>query len=116
MIWDWAVEIIARLPGVSGSFGAGWYWLGADTFGNRGEYVIPMLVFVGLAFYIIISGGWGVFTIRWLAKEILFPALIWILVWSGKFLKAILICLWAAAVFLSHRIKATAKRVRSPFP
>lgn len=49
IVWDWLAEILGRLLGVAAAFGAGWYWLGAETFGNRGEYVEPMLSFVGLA-------------------------------------------------------------------
>ena len=113
MAWDWIAEISGRLLGVAGSFGAGWYWLGAETFGNRGEYINPMLGFVGFAAIFVVSGAWTSFAIVWFVKAILFNLSILTLVWSVLIPVAIVWYLWEAIKFHCRLIRAAFKRIRS---
>ena len=124
MVWDWAGEVLGRLLGVAAAFGAGWYWLGAETFGNRGDYVKPMLGFVALAAVVVMTGGWSVWflkaviwpTVTWIARKILFNLFVLTLVWSVLILVATVWCLLTVArnVWLSTR--AGVRRIRYFFP
>lgn len=54
---DKAVERGIRLLGVASAFGAGWFWLEAETFGHPWAYAGSMLLIVGLGVYAIIGSG-----------------------------------------------------------
>ena len=99
-ISEYVIEILVRLLGVAVAFGAGWFSLGAATFGNRGDYVEPMLGFVAFAAFVVVTGAWT----GWFVKAILPYFLILTLVWTFLILAATVWCLWIVAKFIWERI------------
>ena len=106
---DDVVERGISLLGVVSAFGAGWFWLEAETFGHPWAYVGSMLVIVGLGAYAVIGGGYiiaGVVMAYALARLIV-PAVI----------KAFFICLWwAIGRFVWQFIRAIYRRISSLLP
>ena len=114
---DKAVERGIRLLGVASAFGAGWFWLEAETFGQSWAYVGAMLLIVGLGVYAIIGSGFfiagAILTARliWSARKILFNLFVLTLVWSVLVLIASILCLWKTISSIWRFLKSTVSRL-----
>ena len=106
---DEVVERGIRLLGVVSAFGAGWFWLEAETFGHPWAYVGPMLGIVFLGAYAVVGGGFlmgGVVMAFALARQIV-PAVT----------EAIYICLrWAIERVVWQFLRAIYRRIGSLLP
>ena len=119
---DWIVERGIRLLGVASAFGAGWFWLEAETYGHPWAYVGSMFLIVGLGAYTMIGGGYViaviVFALRlvWFVRIILFNLLILTVVWSALFLVANILCLWAFGKLVWQSIRDIYRHIRHLLP
>lgn len=81
---DKMLDSFARILGIGLTFGIGWYWMQAETYGHARDYLIPMLSIVAIALLTIVPIGWlGYYLIRlmkliWITKHSLWLVLKWI--------------------------------------
>ena len=104
---DNGVEFFARILGVISAAGAGWFWLDAETSGNPGTYVIPILSFTFLAIYTVI-GGAAFFVVVFRAMRVVGAVVLAVI-------NAIWLCLTTFSGFLRRIIKDAFNGVKRLF-